>query len=103
MPLQDLGSWMPMQDPGSRLTIQGLGPWDPFGAHLGPFGTHLGPILFGAHLGSFFILFGAHLGPFGTHLGPIWAHFGPVAYFGLFWPIFIGYSWSGIDLQNVGC
>ena len=64
-PMQDPGSMMPMQDPGSLMPKQ-----DPdslgVGA-LGPFGFHLGPILFGTHLGPFFILFGAHLGPI---LGP---------------------------------
>merc|ERR1712196_154116 len=59
--------------------------WCP-GTHLGgALGAHLGPILFGTHLGIFFIC-----------LGSIWTHFGPwdtfggargpvLLYFGLFW------------------
>ena len=64
---------MPMQDPGSRLTIQGLGPWDPFGAHLDPFGAHFIWDPFGALFYFVWGPFGAHLGPFlfGPHLGPL--------------------------------
>ena len=45
---------MPMEDLGSRMTMQGVGPWDPFagrvGARLGPI---WGPYVFGAHVEPF--------------------------------------------------
>ena len=74
---------MPMQDPGSQMPIQWLGPGTQLG---GALGAHLGLFLFiwrpfgalffvEAHLGV--ILFGA-LGPFGGTA---------VAYFGSFWLI----------------
>ena len=55
---------LPMEDPGSRMTMQGVGPWDPFlEARWGPFGYHLGSVLLGVHLGPRLVFF-ICLGPF---------------------------------------
>ena len=66
-------------------------------------GALLGPILFGAHLGPFWALFYFVWGPFGALLGPFWAHLGPLAYFGLFWPILAYFGTLAANLSWLIC